>query len=250
MDNVLHFVIVVAAVLSYYYGAVPIVGGYSSRRLLEVVTRRFGFAALYSTDEIDKAIRLSVAATLQVVFCVMLLYLSGVRLDALLPTAVRPVRIVYGILLGIGEAAMGSLLGELAMRTAMKVAPGSVPSLARDWLAMLKGGWMSLFIKTAESAPLGLVVSLALLYVAGEEIVFRGVLLNCFLPLGRGVAFLTSLVLFVTVQVFYMPSWEGALFPVVGALLIGTVHGLLYLAVPDLLPLIVAHLVFLLTVLL
>ena len=49
--------------------------------------------------------------------------------------------------------------------------------------------------------------------------------------------------LFIAVQVFNMPSWHSAMFAVLGALVIGLVHGGLYLAVPNLLPLIIAHMV-------
>lgn len=60
---------------------------------------------------------------------------------------------------------------------------------------------------------------------------------------GMGVALAASVTLFVGIQVFNMPSWRAAMFPVLGALVVGVVHGALYLAVPDITPLIVAHFV-------
>lgn len=68
--------------------------------------------------------------------------------------------------------------------------------------------------------------------------------LELFRPSGFAIAFTASLVLFVAMQVFFMASWRAAMFPVVGALVMGVVHGLLAWRVPHLLPLVVAHIVF------
>jgi hypothetical protein len=242
--------LVVVAVLLYYYVVVARVGGASSKWLLDLVGARFRIALRYSADELDKIIQLVVAGGLQLVFCCGLVLLSGVGIHSLLPGHVRPALMLYGIPLGIGEAALGSFLGEIAMRTAVAVAAGSVPNEPRDWLAMLKGGWMSLFFRTAQSAPFALLATLLALYVSIEEVIFRGVLINTFASIGSFVAFSVSLVLFLSVQTFHMPSWPSTIFPVMGALVIGAVHGALYMSVHDLGPLIVAHGVFLLTALL
>jgi hypothetical protein len=53
-----------------------------------------------------------------------------------------------------------------------------------------------------------------------------------------------SVALFTAAQVFRMPSWRSAMFPALGARTLGVVDGLLFLAVPTILPLIVAHIVF------
>jgi Type II CAAX prenyl endopeptidase Rce1-like len=243
------FLVVVAVVL-YYYVVVARVGSASSKWLLDLVGSRFRVASRYSTDELDKMIKLVVVGGLQLVFCCGLVLLSGVAVSSLLPGHVRPALMLYGIPLGIGEAALGSFLGEIAMRTAVAVAPGSVPNEPRDWLAMLKGGWMSLFFRTAQSAPFAFLGGLLVLYVSIEEVVFRGVLMGALAPVGTVVAFSVSLVLFLSVQTFHMPSWPSTIFPVMGALVIGVVNGALYLSVHDLGPLIVAHGVFLLTALL
>jgi hypothetical protein len=241
---------VVVVMIGYYYLLVPRLGGIWSRWMLQVAESRFAFVARYSADEMDKMLRLLAAAILQLALCGGLILLSGVHLRQLIPGRPGPALLIYGIPLGIGEAMLGSFFGEVAMRTAIQIAPGRVPSQPRDWLAMLRGGWMSLFVRTAERAPLGLLSGLLLLYVGTEEVIFRGILLTGFSPLGSVAAFFISLLLFLMVQIFYMPSWQSTIFPVMGALVIGVVHGLLYLVVPDLGPLIVAHLVFLLTSLL
>jgi CAAX prenyl protease-like protein len=240
----------VFVVLAYYYAVVGLAGAFWSRRLLRLASDHFSFSTGYATDELDKTVRLVVAALMQVLFCVGLVFLTGVPLAAMMWDPVDPVLLVFAVPLGIGEAAFGSFLGEVAMRAAMQLAPSRVPAETSAWLALLKGGWMNLFVRAAESAPLPLVISLTILYVGVEEIVFRGIALTVFAPLGPLAAFTLALGLFVSVQCFHMPSWESALFPVVGALVLGTVHGLLFLAVPQLLPLMVAHAVFLLVAIL
>lgn len=241
--------IIAAVVVGYYYALVPRLGGIWSRWMLRMTASRFAFASEYSADEMDKMLRLTAAAILQVAFCAGLVLLSGIQ-PLLILGRQSPALMLYGVPLGIGEAALGSFLGEVAMRTAVLVAPSRVPSNPRDWLAMLKGGWMSLFFRTAQRAPLGFLIGVVLLYVGIEEVIFRGVLITVFLPLGSAAAFFISLALFLMAQIFYMPSWQSTIFPVMGALVIGVVHGILFLAVPDLQPLIVAHLVFLLASLL
>ncbi len=45
-------------------------------------------------------------------------------------------------------------------------------------------------------------------------------------------------------RVFIMPNFIGAMFPVVGSIVMGVVHSLLYVLEPSLLPLVVAHVTF------
>jgi hypothetical protein len=80
------------------------------------------------------------------------------------------------------------------------------------------------------------------LYIAGEEIIFRSVLVGMALPLGRAAAVATSTVFFSLIQTLHMPSWRSGVFPVVGALITGMIHGTPFLLVPEIWPLIVAHL--------
>ena len=80
--------------------------------------------------------------------------------------------------------------------------------------------------------------------IGSEEIVFRGITQNYFLSYGNVTAALISLILFVYMQTFLMPSGLSAMFPVVGAFVMGAVHSYLHMKVPFLLPLIIAHMIF------
>lgn len=235
--------VVVAAVLVYYGLVVQRVGDYPARALLRVVTDRFDAARNYSADQLDSMVRLSLAGVMQLIFCCVLILIGGLAPGDLVAGHVRPVLLLYGIMLGIGEAALGSFLGYVGMRTAMQVAPARVPADVSAWMTMAKGGWLRYYLKTAEAASIWFALGVASLYVVVEEIVFRGVLINVLDDAGAVVALGVSAALFVAVQAFNMPSWQTAMFPMLGALVMGLVHGSLYLAVPALLPLMIAHLV-------
>ena len=81
---------------------------------------------------------------------------------------------------------------------------------------------------------------------AAQELIFRGLLIPAFLDEGLGgtASVASSGLLFVGVQALAMPSRRAALFPMVGAAVVGVVHGILFLHVPDVIPLAVAHVAF------
>jgi membrane protease YdiL (CAAX protease family) len=103
---------------------------------------------------------------------------------------------------------------------------------------------MAQFGATIRVAPQWFALFIIGLYVAGEEIVFRGVLVNMLRPAGALLAVAVPTAVFAGVQMFHMPTARAAIFPVAGALVVGTVHGIIYLLVPALLPLMLAHAVF------
>jgi len=187
---------------------------------------------------------LALVGTSQLGFCLLLIWIGQLDLAQLGLTRVHPALIFYGILLGIGEMALSSLLGNVGMRIAMVFVPEKVPAELKDWLAIARGGWMREYLRTAEIMPLPLAFLPIILYVAVEETIFRAVLLSIFLPAGNAWALGASIILFALVQIFNMSSWSGAMFPVMGALVIGFLHGSLFLAVPEIVPLIVAHVAF------
>jgi hypothetical protein len=235
---------VVILVLAYYGLVVQRIGDYPARFLLPIAIDRFHAAQRYSADELDSMLRLFIAGVMQLIFCCILIMVAGIDPMNLIPHNFEPVLVVYGMLLGIAESAVGSFLAYLGIQIAVKIDPKSVPCDESAWLTISRGGWIRFFIKTSEAAPIWLALLLATLYVSVEEIVFRGVLIDFLKQGGVMVALGGSVALFVVVQVFNMPSRYSAMFPVLGAVVIGIVHGSMYLAVPNLLPLIIAHMIF------
>ncbi len=108
---------------------------------------------------------------------------------------------------------------------------------------MSSGGWMRAFLTTVRVAPPLVAGALVVLYIAVEETVYRGVVIGALRPAGGAVALLASVTLFMLAQSFNMPSWRNALPPLTAALVVGLTHGLLFLQVGDITPLIVAHVV-------
>ncbi len=55
---------------------------------------------------------------------------------------------------------------------------------------------------------------------------------------------MVSIFLFIYMQTLHMPSKTSAMFPVIGATVMGITHGLIYLESPSIVPLILSHLTF------
>ncbi|GGO06647.1 hypothetical protein GCM10010116_13170 [Microbispora rosea subsp. aerata] len=114
----------------------------------------------------------------------------------------------------------------------------------RQWLGLSRGGWIRHHLKTMEAVSLPLALALTAVQVGSEEIVFRGLVLTWLRDAGPVLAIATSCLLFTVMQVFLMSSWRAAMFPVVGAIVMGVTHSVLFWHYPVLLPLVVAHVTF------
>ncbi|MBX6383474.1 MAG: CPBP family intramembrane metalloprotease [Microbispora sp.] len=128
--------------------------------------------------------------------------------------------------------------------------PGAVRSpedggeRTRQWLGLSRGGWIRHHLKTMESLSLPLALTLTAVQVGSEEVVFRGLVLTWLRDAGPVLAIAASCLLFTVMQVFLMSSWRAAMFPVVGAIVMGITHSVLFWHYPVLLPLVVAHVTF------
>ncbi|GGK75201.1 hypothetical protein Sme01_50800 [Sphaerisporangium melleum] len=114
----------------------------------------------------------------------------------------------------------------------------------RQWLGLSRGGWIRHHLKTMEVVSLPLALTLTAVQVGSEEVVFRGLALTWLRDAGPVLAIALSCLLFTVMQVFLMSSWRAAMFPVVGAIVMGLTHSVLYWNYPILIPLMVAHVTF------
>jgi hypothetical protein len=231
-------VAVLLAILLYY--------GFAGSRLNALITRqvidRTSLARYYGRIEITGVIRLVIAGLLQLLFVLVLSLFRATDWRLLVPRVFQPVLLCYGVVLGVAEMGLGSFICNVAMHLGQLIHPiGNSPD-RNSWFVAIEGGWMRAFLKTIAIVPMPFAACPILLYVAMEETVFRGVIINAVAPWGQAAAVSISTVFFVLVQAFNMPSWRSAMFPILGASVMGPVHGVLYVAVPDLVPLIVAHL--------
>lgn len=228
-------------VLGYYGRVVRVVGEPVARRVLGALVDASPAARRRSLADLDGVVRLLLAGAMQAGFVLLLVAALPVRLADLAPARQDGWLLLLGVPLGIAEAGLSTYAAYLGSRIAERLHPGRTPTTVEGWLAVARGGWVRYYLRTAAAFPTWLLVAATLLYVGGEEVVFRGVLLTTADHLPAAAAVAGSTALFAAAQVFYTPGWRTALFPVLGATVVGVVHGCLYLAVPALAPLIVAH---------
>lgn len=100
-------------------------------------------------------------------------------------------------------------------------------TLLNDWRSMLDTGWIRSFTRSPNIISTYLKWIMFAIYLACEELLFRGLLLNSLLVYGELTAILISSLLFAAVQCIGMPSWRHAIFPVSGAIVMGPLHGYL-----------------------
>jgi membrane protease YdiL (CAAX protease family) len=236
-------VCILAATWVFYDRVMTVTGNLCAPAARRFIAGR-AIAAQYSPADLDAICRLTISALLQTAFIVILVPATGVDLWSLVARHFDPLLIIYGSLLGIAEMAFASMLCYAAIRPRTAMSTRAEQREVESLLALMRAGWMRLFLRTAESAPLPFILLITVLYVAGEELVFRGVLMTFLGPFGAAVQLTLPLVIFLAAQTFRMPSLESALFPLVGALVMGVTHGALLLTVPNIVPLILAHLTF------
>ncbi len=237
----MHTLSLIALVLWYYACVVDWVFLRIPRSFLaEQLSRR------YPARHVGAALGLGICAFLQAgfFFGLVALYRPFDSVSELI--YIDPVLVVLGIILGIGEMGLATLLGLLAIRIidackGSASVSGRSPARATHWDTTARGGWMQCYLKAMAILPKPIAVGVSSLYVVFEEGVFRGVLLSTVAPCGAGLALVVSVLAFMIVQVFHTPGWRTALFPVQGALVVGVVHAVLFLKTHALMPLAVAH---------
>ncbi len=157
-----------------------------------------------------------------------------------------PSLLIYGVLIGIGESSVSSLLCLGIVKGLQKFFPLRVPKTAEGWGAIARGGWIRHHLRTYEILPIPIAILISGMQVGAEEVVFRGIIVQDFLSHGFLLvpAFTLAGLFFVFMQMFQMPSLIHSIFPIVGALVMAVVHSWLFSLVPSVYPLIIAHLVF------
>lgn len=236
-SNWMPMLVLVAAFGFYFLAVVP-----GFERLTRPVAGLLGVEKGRSWVVSGDIARLAVATMGQGVFFVLLAwFIHPPNLSTGLPLWRG---CLYGVLLGIGEMGAVALLVHIVLTILGRVSGNRFPKNIAAWIPHSRGGWMRYYFNTLRSAPLRLRIILTFGYVGIEELVYRGIVVGACSNQGAVIAVVFSTALFVLAQVGTTPSWKTALFPVLGALVVGPVHAYLYYTVPDITPLIVGHVVF------
>ena len=208
------------------------------------IATRLKLSRRYTLQQTCGVVELILIAISHALLCIILLYILGFTISAIGLKMCDPSLILLGILLGIGQMSFSSIVCLLFICILQKIFPREMPQEAESWNTIAKGGWIRHHLHIINTCSPFIALPVIFLQISCEEIVFRGIIQNYFLIYGNMTAAFISIVLFVYMQTFHMPSRISAMFPVIGSLVMGIVHSYLFIEVPMLLPLIVAHISF------
>lgn len=208
------------------------------------LTRHLSLTKYFPKHDIEGTIELILIAISHMFFCILLILVIPITWPTIsLSWPEIPSYFIYGILLGIGCMGISGLICKIVIQLISIFSKNYCYDL-KKWLTISRGGWIKHHLQSIEILPIYFSLAVLAIQVGSEEIIFRGVLLNYFMEFSMGISFVTALTLFIIMQMFLMNRWEAALFPMIGAAVMGIAHSILYLQVPLLWPLIVAHITF------
>lgn len=241
--------------LAGFFTLVVVLYYYFVKRALFAACRRLAgrlpVARRFRRSEVVGVLELTTAALSHAALVVVLLFATGLGHAGLgrwpMPWPLLPL----GVAVGVGEFALACFVCRVIIdsSTALpaRAGPGatrSPPAEMTGWLATARGGWLRHHLLTIETLPAPLAALPSAIQVSCEETIFRGVMIGSLRESGMLIALLCSSVLFTAMQIFFMISHRGAVFPVVGAAIMAVVHGMLFWYFPYLLPLVIAHVSF------
>jgi hypothetical protein len=231
-------ILLIAVILMYY--------GWFFVHVLNAIRTEMRISALdqrYPARHVDGAVRLILAAILQAVFFAALFAIYRPPMLHLSSLDANPILILLAIILGVGEIALAMLIGLSGIQV-VDFIDRLNGSPRTDWATVARGGWMQQYLKALAVFPRPVVAIIVIGYVGFEEAIFRGLIISVFAPLGSELALASSLCTFIAIQLFHTPGWRTGMFPAIGATVMGTVHGILFIAVPSIVPLVLAHVSF------
>ncbi len=214
-------------------------------RVVQAVVARTSLPARHPQRDVDATSKLVCVAAVQGAFAVILMAASDVSASDLV-RPLQPAVLLLAVPLALAELALAALLCTVLVDVNIAATRRESRQAAQRWSTAGCGGWMAQFAAVRRICPWWVSTVIVASYVAGEELVFRGVLGTLLRTDGLPLTLAVSTLLFVGAQVPGMPGWHAAAFPAIGAIVVGLIHGWLFWQTADLSPLIVAHLIFML----
>lgn len=232
------FLLTMGMLIIFYYYAKGLIFRFSPGLALKTTSIQH-----YPLSQIVGVIELSIVAICHVIFCLLLLLFFKIDIYAIIKNT-SFLSCLYGVLIGIGSAGISILLCTVGMKVLEMFSKNNTPSTLDGWMTVANAGWIRHHKHTLKILPIYLALIIITLQIGSEEVIFRVALTHIFMPYGIKVAFILSTILFVYMQIFHMPSMASAMFPVLGATVMGVSHELIYLNDPSIIPLIISHLIF------
>jgi hypothetical protein len=234
----LRLLLTVGMLISFYYYAKRLIFRFSPTIALKTSSIQN-----YPFSQIVGVVKLSIVAICHVIFCASLVSVFKIDIYSIIKNT-SILSCIYGVFIGIGSMGISFLLCSVGMRVCEIFAKQNTPSTLHGWMTVANAGWIRHHKHTLKILPAYLALLIITLQIGSEEIIFRAVLTDIFIPFGIVIAFCISTILFIYMQTLHMPSKTSAMFPVLGATVMGISHELIYLNDPSIIPLIISHLTF------
>lgn len=232
------FIVTLVMLFSFYYYAKGLIFHFSP-----TLAQKTTAIQRYPLSQIVGVIELLIVSICHVIFCIMLLAYFKIDIASIFKNT-SILSCFYGVLIGIGSVGLSILLCSVGMKIFEIIAKDKAPKSIDGWMAVANAGWIRHHKHTLKVLPVYIALLIITLQIGSEEVIFRVVLNHIFMPYGVRIAFVISTALFIFMQTLHMPSMASAMFPVLGATVMGIIHGLIYIHNPSIAPLIISHLTF------
>lgn len=238
--------------ISFFLG-VLILGyyGYIKKLLFKfsrILAEKINFSKGVSLQEKTGIVELIFAASSHVVFLGLIFYIFNLNVISLLEYHSSFLQLLMGIPIGVGIMCVSTTLCSMMVKVVRVCSPASIPAHSRGVATIARSGWVRHHLHVVNNLPLYVALLIILVQLACEEIIFRVVVITVLAPYSVILAMSVSMLLFIYMQTFHMPSKIAALFPVMGACVMAVVHTYLYIKLREIYPLIVSHFAFFLAV--
>lgn len=210
--------------------------------LSKYLVARFPIVRNATVKEQEGVMSLLLFSVSHVLFVVLMMQLYSVDFRQVFGSNISWQLLLIAPLLGIGLMAVSTQICQVMIVVCESIGVG--PTGLKGWLLLSQSGWLSKHLYTLKVLPLILSLPMIVLQISSEELMFRTVIFDVLKPFSDCFVIGFSTALFVIVQTFSMPNKLSAMFSMIGALVMGIVHGVLYANTAAILPLIVSHLVF------
>lgn len=234
---ILLFILVLVVLIGFYHYAKGVIFDFAP-----ALAQKTSLVSSYPLSQVTGLVELVMVAICHIIFCFTLLVVF--KIDCSIIFKINFLDCLYGALIGIGTIGLSILLCTIAMKIMEFYNVENVPKTLDGWMAIANAGWIRHHNDTVKILPLYATLIVITMQVGSEEIIFRAVLFNTFMPYGVLIAFFIATGLFIYMQTLHMPSKMSAMFPVIGATVMGVTHGLLYLHNPSIIPLVISHVTF------